>query len=96
MVDVAQSVRALDCGSRCRGFESHLPPQRLKALPVSKAFLFDTPHWQISCIIFTYIFIEKYNRRFMHKMVSIPIFMLIFAIQKNKQEVKQLKSIKLC
>ena len=26
MVDVAQSVRALDCGSRCRGFESHLPP----------------------------------------------------------------------
>lgn len=26
MVDVAQLVRALDCGSRCRGFESHLPP----------------------------------------------------------------------
>lgn len=32
----------------------------------------------------------------MHKVVSIPIFMLIFALQKNKQEVKQLKSIKLC
>ena len=27
MVVVAQLVRALDCGSRCRGFESHLPPQ---------------------------------------------------------------------
>jgi hypothetical protein len=27
MVDVAQLVRALDCGSRCRGFESHLPPE---------------------------------------------------------------------
>ncbi len=26
MVDVAQLVRALDCGSRGRGFESHLPP----------------------------------------------------------------------
>ncbi len=25
-VDVAQLVRALDCGSRGRGFESHLPP----------------------------------------------------------------------
>ena len=25
-VDVAQPVRALDCGSRGRGFESHLPP----------------------------------------------------------------------
>lgn len=26
MVDVAQLVRALDCGSRCRRFESDLPP----------------------------------------------------------------------
>ena len=32
MVDVAQQVRALDCGSRGRGFESHLPP-KLKRLP---------------------------------------------------------------
>ncbi len=29
MVDVAQSVRALDCGSRGRGFEPHLPPEVL-------------------------------------------------------------------
>ncbi len=27
MVDVAQMVRALVCGSRGRGFESHLPPK---------------------------------------------------------------------
>ncbi len=27
MVDVAQLVRALDCGSRGRGFKSHLPPK---------------------------------------------------------------------
>ena len=26
-VDVAQSVRASDCGSEGRGFESHLPPK---------------------------------------------------------------------
>ena len=26
MVDVAQLVRALDCGSKGRGFEPHLPP----------------------------------------------------------------------
>ncbi len=26
MVDVVQLVRASDCGSECRGFESHLPP----------------------------------------------------------------------
>jgi len=26
MVDVAQQVRASDCGSEGRGFESHLPP----------------------------------------------------------------------
>ena len=27
-VDVAQLVRALDCGSRGRGFEPHLPPKK--------------------------------------------------------------------
>jgi hypothetical protein len=28
MVVVAQLVRALDCGSKGRGFESHLPPKQ--------------------------------------------------------------------
>ena len=30
MVAVVQLVRASDCGSECRGFESHLPPQQYK------------------------------------------------------------------
>ena len=30
MVDIAQLVRALDCGSRGRGFEPHYPPHILK------------------------------------------------------------------
>ena len=29
MVDVAQLVRAPDCGSGCRGFEPHLPPEKV-------------------------------------------------------------------
>ena len=37
MVDVAQLVRALVCGTRGRGFESHLPP---KADANASAFLF--------------------------------------------------------
>ncbi len=37
MVVVAQLVRALDCGSRGRGFETHLPP---KAQENSWAFYF--------------------------------------------------------
>ena len=32
MVDVAQLVRASDCGSEGRGFEPHLPPKILNAL----------------------------------------------------------------
>ena len=28
MVAVVQLVRASDCGSECRGFESHLPPPK--------------------------------------------------------------------
>ena len=31
MVDVVQLVRASDCGSECRGFESHLPPYKKQA-----------------------------------------------------------------
>ena len=31
MVAVAQLVRALDCGSRGRGFETHLPPKKINA-----------------------------------------------------------------
>ena len=30
MVDVAQLVRALVCGTRGRGFESHLPPNKME------------------------------------------------------------------
>ena len=40
MVDVVQLVRASDCGSECRGFESHLPPRTLKKEESSIAFLF--------------------------------------------------------
>ena len=29
MVAVVQLVRASDCGSECRGFESHRPPQEM-------------------------------------------------------------------
>ena len=32
MADLAQLVRALVCGTRCREFESHNPPHQKKAL----------------------------------------------------------------
>ena len=32
MVDVAQQVRASDCGSEGRGFEPHLPPGKAASL----------------------------------------------------------------
>ncbi len=38
MVVVAQLVRALDCGSRGRGFKSHLPPKLKKGCPLKAAF----------------------------------------------------------
>lgn len=39
MVDVVQLVRASDCGSECRGFESHHPPlQRISGNPINKGF----------------------------------------------------------
>ncbi len=57
-VDVAQLVRASDCGSEGRGFESHLPPKKLSVLQA--VFLFKTD-WGKFCfarigIQFFYIF----------------------------------------
>ena len=40
MVDVVQLVRASDCGSECRGFESHLPPQQNRGIFNTKVPLF--------------------------------------------------------
>ena len=43
MVDVAQQVRASDCGSEGRGFEPRLPPKS----PEVQGFLFSpTPLWK--------------------------------------------------
>ncbi len=40
-VDVAQLVRASDCGSEGRGFKSHLPPRKIKnCLFLQAVFLF--------------------------------------------------------
>ncbi len=41
MVDVVQLVRASDCGSECRGFESHPPPSEKQAeILYAKGFRF--------------------------------------------------------
>ena len=42
MVDVAQLVRALDCGPRGREFESLLPPHFVGVSPSGKALDFDS------------------------------------------------------
>ncbi len=40
MVDVAQLVRALVCGTRGRGFEPHLPPEKKKPALEGQVFSF--------------------------------------------------------
>ena len=40
MVDVAQLVRASDCGSEGRGFEPHLPPLKSRCEVKPRIFLF--------------------------------------------------------
>ena len=37
MVDIVQLVRASDCGSECRGFESHQSPQKKGGFPLRKS-----------------------------------------------------------
>lgn len=40
MVDVAQLVRAPDCGSGGRGFEPHLPPINKLSFAIAELFFF--------------------------------------------------------
>ena len=40
MVAVVQLVRASDCGSECRGFESHLPPGKRGSSKRTSSFCF--------------------------------------------------------
>ena len=46
MVDVAQLVRASDCGSESRGFEPHLPPKKKAA--IGNLFSFNPNRYLIS------------------------------------------------
>ena len=48
MVDVAQLVRALVCGTRGRGFESHLPPENKKDEGIAKAMPFFVSYWTVA------------------------------------------------
>ena len=48
MVAVVQLVRASDCGSECRGFESHLPPNKKEVLIKGTSFFhIYIPQWLV-------------------------------------------------
>lgn len=51
MADVAQLVRALVCGTRCREFESHLPPQSKKALFYEALFSLNNTLYEYSVVL---------------------------------------------
>lgn len=73
MVAIAQLVRALDCGSRGRGFEPHWPPQKdKKGLLYGGPFLFDLlpgiPEWIIPKIILSsFIISQTQNQKPKHR-----------------------------
>ena len=51
MVAVVQLVRASDCGSECRGFESHLPPNKKEVLIKGTSFFhIYIPQWLVRYI----------------------------------------------
>ena len=51
MVPVVQSVRASDCGSECRGFESHLAPIEMNPYKsiTCRDFFFDKMTTSVLC-----------------------------------------------
>ena len=63
MVTVVQLVRASDCGSECRGFESHQSPQRKQDLDCNAIevffFLYCQRTWNIPSIPLPLTIIKK-------------------------------------
>ena len=55
MVDVAQLVRALVCGTKGRGFESHLPPFRDSSRPCFQGRLFLLNATRLSSIVVIFV-----------------------------------------
>ena len=64
MVPVVQLVRASDCGSECRGFESHRAPKNKNEVS-STSFLFldapgtRSPRYVITCVRFFVLYLLK-------------------------------------
>ena len=53
MVPVVQLVRASDCGSECRGFESHRAPQKKKEV-IRPLFSFGVPGGLVDILLVCY------------------------------------------
>ena len=84
MVVVAQLVRALDCGSRGRGFEPHLPPEKCSEL---KDSLFLCKKLGFNKLIFGYLS----NQKIFKKMKKIFLLFIVFALNNtiNAQDYKR-------
>ena len=65
MVAVVQLVRASDCGSECRGFESHLPPNEKEVLIKGASFFrVYIPPMARPIYYNHYIWRDTYSRRY--------------------------------
>ena len=72
MVSVAQLVRALDCGSSCRGFESPHSPQLIEVILI------------LYCYNNFYCIINQKGEKIMKKIllrVLIPILVIVLIIE---------------
>ena len=72
MVDVVQLVRASDCGSECRGFESHLPPKI-------------NPARFISCRVSCYISVLSGNSFLSYKRIAIVFLKVYYRLKTYKK-----------
>ena len=86
MVDVVQLVRASDCGSECRGFESHLPPRTLKKEESRNAFLFFCVYSRLASKKKTfkhliYNTLLKVHKVVVHNLVNFVFFIRVLQIR---------------
>ena len=66
MVGVVQLVRASDCGSECRGFESHPPPENGGVSKFAPSFkISQSPNFHKLGLCYSIIFLYLYGKKFL-------------------------------
>ena len=90
---VAQLVRALVCGTSCRGFESHHPPQYARVAELVDALVLGTSTFGVRVRVSPLVFLNYMKKNFL---LILALFLLSSCTDSDNYKFIQTKSSNFC